>query len=76
MAVDPAGKFAYVADISDNNVWAYSIGANGALTPSPGSPFGAGAFPLSGRGSNGQVRLRGKRCDSTVSAYSIGATAP
>ena len=31
MAVDPTGKFAYVANEVSNNVSAYSIGANGAL---------------------------------------------
>ena len=42
-----AGKFAYVANAIDNNVSAYSIGANGALTPVPGSPFLAGINPRS-----------------------------
>jgi hypothetical protein len=35
VAVDPTGKFAYVANLGGNNVSAYSIGANGALTPDP-----------------------------------------
>ncbi len=47
VAVDPTGKFAYVANDGDNNVSAYSIAANGALTPVPGSPFAAGSRPLS-----------------------------
>src|SRR5258707_612880 len=40
-------KFAYVANQNDNNVSAYSIGANGTLTPVPGSPFLAGRGPRS-----------------------------
>ena len=40
-------QFAYVANRLSNNVSAYSIGANGALTPVPGSPFAAGNAPVS-----------------------------
>ena len=40
-------QFAYVANASGNNVSAYSIGADGALTPVPGSPFAAGFGPYS-----------------------------
>src|SRR5260221_578591 len=47
VAVDPTGKFAYVANGFSNNVSAYSIGADGALTPVPGSPFGAEMSPQS-----------------------------
>jgi 6-phosphogluconolactonase len=43
--VDPLGRFAYVANSFGNNVSAYSIGANGALTPVAGSPFAAGSGP-------------------------------
>ena len=37
MAVDSCGRFAYVANVISNNVSAYSIGENGALTPVDGS---------------------------------------
>ena len=48
MAVDPVGKFAYVANYGSNNVSAYAIDAtNGALTPVKGSPFAAGIGPYS-----------------------------
>ena len=75
VAVDPTGKFAYVANAGSNNVSAYSIGANGALTPVPGFALRSGERArLSGRGSHGQVRLRGKPgLGNNVSAYSIGA---
>jgi DNA-binding beta-propeller fold protein YncE len=46
VAVDPTGKFAYVANNGSNTVSAYSIGANGALT-SLGLPFTAGSGPFS-----------------------------
>src|SRR5260370_8380919 len=38
-------QFAYVVNALSNNVSAYSIGSNGALTPVPGSPFAAGQNP-------------------------------
>jgi DNA-binding beta-propeller fold protein YncE len=49
VAVDPTGKFAYVANSGDGTVSAYSIGFNGALTQltSLGSPFLAGIEPFS-----------------------------
>jgi len=48
VAVDPSGKFVYVAngDPPANSISAYVIDANtGALTPISGSPFAAGANP-------------------------------
>ncbi len=42
VAVDPKGKFAYVANNGSDNVWAYSIDStSGALKPVKGSPFAA-----------------------------------
>ena len=57
MAVDPTGKFAYVANWairSGSNVSAYSIGANGASDAVPGSPFAAGARPSPWPGPDGK----------------------
>jgi 6-phosphogluconolactonase len=76
VAVDPAGKFAYVTNGGDNNVSAYRIGANGALTPVAGSPFATGNFPVTVA-----VDPTGKFAyvadfnldDNKVSAFSIGA---
>jgi DNA-binding beta-propeller fold protein YncE len=77
VAVDPRGEFVYVANterISDN-VSAYSIGKNGALTPVPGSPFATGSFPTSvavdPRGEFVYVTNTGIG-GNNVSAYSIG----
>jgi 6-phosphogluconolactonase len=55
VAVDPLGKFVYVANLCGNisctgsgNVSAFTIDSTmGALSPVPGSPFAAGAFPFS-----------------------------
>ena len=43
IAIDPSGKFAYIANGSFNNVSAYTINAKiGALKPIPGSPYSTG----------------------------------
>jgi len=46
VAVDPTGKFVYVANFARNNVSAFSIGATGALT-AIGLPVPAGNLPYS-----------------------------
>ena len=52
VAVDPSGRFAYVANsfafVGGNSVSGYTIDStSGALTPIPGSPFPAGLVPES-----------------------------
>jgi len=48
VAVDPSGKFLYVAYAMSGTVSAFTINAtNGALTPVEGSPFVTGSFPSS-----------------------------
>jgi 6-phosphogluconolactonase (cycloisomerase 2 family) len=47
VAVDPTSKFVYVVNARSNNVSAYSIDPNGALTPLPSSPFPAKIEPIS-----------------------------
>src|SRR5260221_375162 len=57
-----------------NNVSAYSIGANGALTPVPGSPFAAGTFPTSvAVDPTAKFAYVTNAFSNNVSAYSIGA---
>jgi DNA-binding beta-propeller fold protein YncE len=47
-AVDPTGKFVYVANNASNNLSAYTINSStGALTAIGGSPFAAGTGPWS-----------------------------
>jgi DNA-binding beta-propeller fold protein YncE len=77
VAVDPTGKFAYVTNANSNNVSAYGIGANGALTPVSGSPFLAGKGPVGvavdPTGEFAYVANGGTGIGTNVSAYSIGA---
>jgi 6-phosphogluconolactonase len=46
VAVDPTGKFVYVANLSAGTVSAFAIAAaDSSLTPLTGSPFAAGLQP-------------------------------
>jgi 6-phosphogluconolactonase len=45
VAIDPSGRFLYVANLLSNNVSGYTIAENGVLKPVPGSPFAAGSGP-------------------------------
>jgi 6-phosphogluconolactonase (cycloisomerase 2 family) len=47
LTIDSKGQFLYAADSGNNQVFSFSIGANGALTPVAGSPFAAGTQPVS-----------------------------
>ncbi len=74
VAVDPTAKFAYVVNGGTNNVSAYSIGADGALTPVPGSPFAAGFGPESlAVDPTGKFAYVANQPGKNFSAYSIGA---
>lgn len=44
-ASDPTSRFLYVTDSASNQLYAYTIGANGALTPLINGPFATGVFP-------------------------------
>ena len=48
LILDPQGKFAFVNDLTDGKVLAYSVESDGSLTPVPGSPFvvPAGGLPV------------------------------
>jgi len=52
VAVDPSGRFLYVANLLSNNVSGYSILEDGTLKPVPGSPFAG-----QGRGGSPSIRL-------------------
>jgi 6-phosphogluconolactonase (cycloisomerase 2 family) len=47
VAVDPSGRYAYVANLNSANVSQYTIGANGALTPMATATVAAEASPRS-----------------------------
>jgi 6-phosphogluconolactonase (cycloisomerase 2 family) len=76
IAVDPAGKFVYVTNQGNNNVFGYAINAsNGALTPVPGSPFPAGNLPIGVAVSpNDKFAYVINGNDSAVAAYAINAS--
>ncbi len=72
VAVDPTGRYVYVANYSSNSVSAYRIGAGGALTAVAGSPFPTGALPGSvAVDSTGHYLYVVNTGDKTVSAYTI-----
>jgi len=84
VAVNPAGTFAYVANIvyggSNGNLSAYSINATtGTLTPLVGSPFATGNLPVSvtvnPAGTFAYVANEGNGgSNGSISAYRIDAT--
>src|ERR1700674_906132 len=76
LAVDPAGKFVYVANNFGDTVLGFAINAgNGALTAVPGSPFPAGRSPsgVAVDASGKFVYVANSQSDS-VSAYTINAS--
>jgi 6-phosphogluconolactonase len=47
LATDPAGKFLYVTQANNNQIAAFTIGSNGALTAVSGSPYNTqDTFPI------------------------------
>jgi 6-phosphogluconolactonase (cycloisomerase 2 family) len=74
VAVDPTGKFVYVANLNSDDISAYSIGAAGVLTPI-GDPVAAGTGPVSvAVDPTGKFVYVPNEGSNDISAYSIGAT--
>jgi 6-phosphogluconolactonase (cycloisomerase 2 family) len=80
VAVDPAGRFVFVANQASNSIGVFNIGSNGALTQVTGSPFAASSpYGLSVNPS-GTVLYTTNFPDSqisdlnTVSAFDISAS--
>jgi len=75
VAVDPSGRFAYVASGKGNDVFAYTIETTaGALTPIPGSPFAAGRGPQSVVvDPSGRFAYVANFLDNSVSGYTINS---
>jgi DNA-binding beta-propeller fold protein YncE len=46
IAISPDGGLVYVTSAESQNVWGFRRGADGSLTPVPGSPFPALEFPI------------------------------
>ena len=82
LAVDPSGRYAYVANSADNTIGAYRIHhETGAMAPLPGSPFPAGRRPLAlAAHPSGRFLLAANRDSRDISLFRIetalGAIAP
>ena len=76
MAVDPSGKFAYVANNNSNSVSAYTINSTtGALSPVSGSPFPTGSAPIAvAVDPSGKFVYVANNNSNSVSAYTINST--
>jgi 6-phosphogluconolactonase (cycloisomerase 2 family) len=72
IAVDPSGKFAYVANGNSGNVAQFTIGKKGALTPMTPATVtaGAGAFSIT-TNPTGKFVYVANASANTVSAYTI-----
>ena len=72
VTVDPSGRFVYVANRNSNDVYAYRIETDGALTPL-GSPILAGGSPESVTvDPQGRFVYVSNWSTHTISAYTIG----
>jgi 6-phosphogluconolactonase len=75
VAVDPTGKFAYVANINSNNVSAYAINPTTAALSLVDSPVAAGTFPVSvAVDPSGKFGYVANFCSINVSAYIINSS--
>lgn len=75
LAVDPAGKYLFVAETGANAVRVLSIATSGALTEVSGSPFKTGLGPIGVTlDSTGSYVYVANRTDGTVSAFLLGTT--
>lgn len=77
MAIDPTGRFVYVANRNSHNVSAYAINPRtGALTAVPGQPFSIGAnTPNSVTvDRTGRFAYTANQGDSTISIFTIDRT--
>jgi len=76
VAVDPTGKFVYVANEGSTNVSGYTLNATtGALTAISGSPFAAGLVPFSvAVDPTGKFAYVANEGSNDVSGFTINAT--
>ncbi len=76
VALDPSGRFVYVANNGSNDVSAYRIGTGGVFTEIAGSPFAAGDYPTSVAvvvGLTGRFLYVTNYYGNDISVYTIGA---
>jgi DNA-binding beta-propeller fold protein YncE len=70
VTIDPSGQFAYVANVSSNNISVYTVGSDGSLTP--GTAVAAGTNPYSVTvDPSGKFAYTTNVGDNTVSGYTI-----
>lgn len=75
LAVDPGGKYLFVAETGGNGLRAFSIAATGALTELAGSPFKTGLGPTAVLvDSTGGYLYVTNRTDGTISAFALSAS--
>jgi 6-phosphogluconolactonase len=77
LAIDPSGTYLYTANTGDNSISAFTIGADGSLTPIPGFPLGEAYFaPLDLLVDNSGKYLyvaNSGTSSSNLAAYGIGS---
>lgn len=75
LAVDPAGKYLFVAETGGKGLREFSIATSGALTEMTGSPFQTGLGPAVVLvDSTGSYVYVANRTDGTISAFTLSAT--
>lgn len=78
VAIDPAGKFLFVTNMTDNTVSAFTINSgSGALTPVSGSPFSTGPMSnpfMMAINSAGSVLFVVNANSTSISAFGISST--
>lgn len=75
LAVDPAGKYLFVAETAGNGLRVLSISASGTLTEISGSPFQTGLGPSAVLvDSTGGYVYVTNRTDGTISAFALAAS--
>ena len=75
LAATPNNQFLMAANGGSNNITVFSIGANGALSPIPGSPFAVGGLPDGIKVSpNGQLLAVALPLNAAVAIFQIGPT--
>src|SRR5438445_282636 len=74
VTVDPSGRYAYVANGDSANASQYTIGADGALTPTATATVAAGTNPISVTvDPSGKYAYVANNASANVSQYTIGA---
>lgn len=75
MAVDPGGKFLFIAETGSKGLRVLSIASTGVLTEVSGSPFQTGLGPTAVLvDSTGSYVYVANRTDGTISAFTLAST--